>query len=451
MRKLKSTFILAILTLLSFNIFSQNVEDYIRVKFENTASHTFTIRTPSAFQFQPRTGKWFNVKIGEEILFMKMMKKKPLFVITADMQNTIIDVSSTAKLRNKDDAESIVYLRPPADKMKQPPATNNEYLVLDDAEIMPSFVLGSEMMAKYINKNLKYPQAALDNKTAGIVVVEFVVDKTGAITEAKIGCDIGDGCGEEALRLVNNMPAWNSGLENDEPVAVKMQFPIRFRLNAAETTWPYEKIRISKIEEQNPWEIKTHSYIKTFTNSHKKVAILPANVEVVDKKLVKNKKSEPEEIAKKENDLSKNFQYSFYEKLAWLAKKEKLNVEVQDIAETNEILIKNDVGEMGNLLSLSQKEIAEMLGVDAVFYTDINVLQILSKGAATLLSIATDINADADASNLNLNLYDACSGMPVWKFNQQLTNSSLFWKTEKLIELMFKQEMDKKFPYHVKY
>lgn len=124
---------------------------------------------------------------------------------------------------------------------------------------------------------------------------------------------------------------------------------------------------------------------------------------------------------------------------------------MHDIAETNEILIKNDISESSNLLSLSQKEVAALLNVDAVFYADIKVIQALSKGASTLLIIATNVDADADASNLNLQLYDGCSGMPVWKFNQTSTNSSLFWKTEKLIDMMFKQEMDKKFPYHKKY
>lgn len=451
MYKLKSTLTITILTFLSLNIFSQNAEEYVRVKFENTASYTFSIRTPSSIQLQPRTGEWVNVKIGEQILFMKMMKKKPLFAVTAEMQNTVIDVSSTAKLRNNDDAENIVYLKPPKSKMQESRSNEDEYLVLTTAEIMPSFKLGNEMMVKYINENLKYPEEAKTNNTKGIVVVDFIVDKDGAIAEAKVGCDIGDGCGEEALRLVNSMPAWNSGLINDEPVNVNVKLPIRFIPDSEETTSSFERIRISEPDEPSEWEIRTHSYIRTFTNTHKKVAILPASVEIIDKKLIKNKKSEPVEIAKKENDLSKNFQYAFYEKLAWLTKKEKLKVEVQDIAETNEILIKNDIAEISNLLSLSQKEIATLLNVDAVFYADIKVVQVLSKGASTLLSIATNVDADAEASNLNLELYDGCSGMSVWKFNQTSTNSSLFWKTEKLIEMMFKQEMDKKFPYHKKY
>lgn len=448
---LKSTLIITILTLLSFNIFSQNADEYVRVKFENTASYTFTIRTPSPIQLQPRSGEWVNVKIGEQIMFMKMMKKKPLIVITAEMQNTVIDASSTAKLRNNDDAENIVYLKPPKDQMQESRSNEDEYLVLTTAEIMPSFKLGNEMMVKYINENLKYPEEAKANNTKGVVVVDFIVDKDGAIAEAKVGCDIGDGCGEEALRLVNSMPAWNSGLVNDEPVNVNVKLPIRFMPGSEETTSSFERIRISEPGEPSEWKIRTHSYIRTFTSTHKKVAILPASVEIIDKKLIKNKKSEPVEIAKKENDLSKNFQYAFYEKLAWLTKKEKLKVEVQDIAETNEILIKNDIAQISNLLSLSQKEIAELLNVDAVFFADIKVMQVLSKGASTLLSIATNVDADADASNLNLELYDGCSGMPVWKFNQTSTNSSFFWKTEKLIEMMFKQEMDKKFPYHKKY
>jgi len=449
---LKST-LLAFLILLSFSVFSQDSEDYVRVKFENTASYTFTIKTPSSITLQPRTGKWVNAKVGEEIKFMKMLKKRFLVKITPEMHNTIIDASATAKLRNKDDAENIVYLRPPKDKMVQPEpaAAKDEYLVLNEAEIMPSFILGPEKMVDYINANLQYPEAAKANNTTGIVVVDFVVDEDGKITESNIGCDIGDGCGEAALQLVNNMPAWNSGLVNDEPVAVNMKFPVRFGLEEGEKIWPFERVMISDPNEPNFWEIRTHSYIKSFIGTHKKVAILPASVEIIDKKLIKKNRSEPEEVAEKENELSKSFQQAFHKRLAWLTKKEKLTIEVQDIAETTEILAKNDLSEMGNLLSLSQNEVAEFLGVDAIFYPDIRLVQVMTKGASALLSMATNVNADADASNLNLDLYDGCSGMSVWKFSQEMYNSSLFWKTEKLIEMMFKQEMDKKFPYHIKY
>lgn len=451
MYQAKSTLIIAILTLLSANVFSQNVEEYVRVKLQSTASYTFSIRTPANITLQPREGKWLNLKIGEEVKFMKLMKKKPLLVVTAEMENTVIDVSATAKIRNSGDSENIVYINPPKNKMKPISTNNDEYLILTKAEIMPSFKLGPEMLVKYINENLQYPEEAIANNIEGIVVVDFIVDEVGAIAEAKISCDIGHGCGEEALRLINSMPAWNSGLINDEPVVVNTKLPIRFRLNSAETTASFERIRINEPNEPTEWEIRTHSYIRTFTNTHKKVAILPAYVEVVDKKLIKNKKSEPAEIATKENDLSKNFQYAFYEKLLWLSKRGKLKVEIQDIAETNEILIKNDIADISNLVSLSQIEIAALLNVDAVFFADIKVMQMLSKGASALISMATKIDTDADASFLDLQLYDGCAGMPVWKFNQRLANSSLFWKTDKLIELMFKQQMDKKFPYHVKY
>lgn len=450
MKNSKSLLIVVIL-LVPFYCFTQDAEKYVRVKFENTANYTFTVLTPSSINFDPHTSRWLEVKIGQEIMFRKMLKKKHLFIITANMQNTIIDVSSTAKKRNKGDTDEIVYLRPPVEKMVESDIDYN--LVVEVADVMPSFKLGPEILEQYINENLNYPDEAKEDKISGIVVVDMVVRTDGSITDAKLACDIGGGCGEEALRFIKEMPNWNSGLIADRPIAVNILFPLKFGSKISDT--PQKVLRKGSGSGSEYWRMTTHSYIKDFVGTHKKIAVLPASAKVIDIKVIKKNRKTPEQIREKENELSRNIQLAFYEKMQKLKKKNKLNTEVQDIGVTNKILIDSDLYSKADLSNLSPAEVAEVLGVDAVFYPEIRLVEAISKGATALVGFLAGNEVqqthDAETSDLRVKLYDGCSGMPIWNYHQKVGNNSLVWKTEKLIESMFKREMDKKFPYHLKY
>lgn len=102
--------------------------------------------------------------------------------------------------------------------------------VLKFAEQMPEYNGGFLAMQKYLQKNIRYPQAALRMGTTGIVYVEFVIETDGAITDAKVIRGIGDGCDEEALRAVTNMPKWVPGKQNGQEVRVRTTVPIKFEL-----------------------------------------------------------------------------------------------------------------------------------------------------------------------------------------------------------------------------
>ncbi|MCB9081255.1 MAG: TonB family protein [Lewinellaceae bacterium] len=87
-----------------------------------------------------------------------------------------------------------------------------------------------QQLISFVGQNLKYPQVAKENGIEGNVVINFVVDASGQITRAKIIKDIGGGCGEEALRVVQSMPAWQPGRNGTEAAPVEMNLPIAFRL-----------------------------------------------------------------------------------------------------------------------------------------------------------------------------------------------------------------------------
>lgn len=98
-------------------------------------------------------------------------------------------------------------------------------------EVMPKpgYSLGG-----YLSENLHYPESARLNNVEGRVVIMFVVDKDGRISEAKIVKGIDDSCDAEALRVVKNMPPWRPGRQNGKAVKVYYNLPVMFKLDDPE-------------------------------------------------------------------------------------------------------------------------------------------------------------------------------------------------------------------------
>lgn len=92
----------------------------------------------------------------------------------------------------------------------------------------------SKKLYAFLYKHIEYPPIARENSVDGMVVIQFVVEKDGTVTETKIVRDIGGGCGLEALRvinLMNDMPErWIPGKQRGKPVRVMFSLPVRFKL-----------------------------------------------------------------------------------------------------------------------------------------------------------------------------------------------------------------------------
>ncbi len=101
--------------------------------------------------------------------------------------------------------------------------TNKVEFFVDQMPDMPD-------MAKFISENLNYPQMAKESGTQGTVHLTFVVEKDGSITDVKLLKGIGDGCEQEAMRVVKMMPKWKPGINHGNPVRVQCNLPIKFKL-----------------------------------------------------------------------------------------------------------------------------------------------------------------------------------------------------------------------------
>jgi len=97
-------------------------------------------------------------------------------------------------------------------------------------ETEPVFPGGIDAMIEFVQKNLKYPQLALENNITGKVYVSFVVETDGSISNPRILRDIGGGCGKEAVRVVKMMPKWTPGKQDGKPVRVQFNLPVAFNI-----------------------------------------------------------------------------------------------------------------------------------------------------------------------------------------------------------------------------
>lgn len=97
-------------------------------------------------------------------------------------------------------------------------------------ETMPSFPGGEAKMFEYLGKNTRYPTLAKESGIQGMVVLTFVVEKSGEISDVKVLRGIGGGCDEEAIRVVKSMPKWAPGKQRGKPVKVQYNLPYRFIL-----------------------------------------------------------------------------------------------------------------------------------------------------------------------------------------------------------------------------
>jgi protein TonB len=113
---------------------------------------------------------------------------------------------------------------PPAPK----PEVSNK--VFDVVEQMPSYPGGTGALMSYLNSNIKYPVVAQENGVQGRVIVGFVVERDGSITDVNILKSVDPSLDREAARVVRSMPRWTPGKQNGQAVRVKYNVPVTFRL-----------------------------------------------------------------------------------------------------------------------------------------------------------------------------------------------------------------------------
>jgi len=102
--------------------------------------------------------------------------------------------------------------------------------IYEEADIMPSFPGGREAMEKYLNDNIKYPKQARENDVQGRVVVSFVVERDGTLSNIRVVRSVDPLLDKEANRVISSMPRWKPGKKDGNEVRVRYKLPVKFRL-----------------------------------------------------------------------------------------------------------------------------------------------------------------------------------------------------------------------------
>ena len=110
------------------------------------------------------------------------------------------------------------------------PKPEVETKIFEVVEQMPTFPGGDAALMEFLRKNVVYPVVAQENGVQGRVVISFVVERDGSITDVKVARSVDPSLDREAARVVKSMPNWIPGKQNGSSVRVKYNVPVSFRL-----------------------------------------------------------------------------------------------------------------------------------------------------------------------------------------------------------------------------
>lgn len=107
---------------------------------------------------------------------------------------------------------------------------NGDTKVYDTADEMPAFPGGQNGLMQFISSNLHYPLVCEENGIQGRVIVSFIVEKDGSVSDVTVVKSVHPSLDKEAMRIAKSMPKWTPGRLNGKRVRVKYTMPISFKL-----------------------------------------------------------------------------------------------------------------------------------------------------------------------------------------------------------------------------
>ncbi len=112
---------------------------------------------------------------------------------------------------------------------------NNGKVIRSDSiffvvDLMPQFPGKEQALFNYLSEQIHYPVSARVHKTEGRVFISFIIERDGKVSHAKVIRGIGNGCDQEALRVINQMQSWIQGKMHGKPVRVQYSLPVKFAL-----------------------------------------------------------------------------------------------------------------------------------------------------------------------------------------------------------------------------
>ena len=136
-------------------------------------------------------------------------------------------IEETTTIINEDNQARVEVKYVPVQVVEEEP---EEQTIFEVVENMPDFPGGQAALMQYLAKNIKYPTIAQENGTQGRVIIQFVVERDGSISDVHVARGVDPYLDKEAVRVVKSMPKWLPGKQNGKAVRVKFTVPVMFRL-----------------------------------------------------------------------------------------------------------------------------------------------------------------------------------------------------------------------------
>ena len=177
------------------------------------------------------------------LLFFSSMTKigdiKDKFDESEQVENGVIGDDSLAHVRDTEETtpavKSTSKVGEKAVESSDPKKvfTGKVYDLVDE---MPSFPGGPAELMKWLSSHIQYPAIARESCIQGTVIVAFIVEPDGSVSNAKLVRSVDPYIDQEALRVVRQMPKWNPGKRAGIPVRVRCCLPIKFKLEGSKPT-----------------------------------------------------------------------------------------------------------------------------------------------------------------------------------------------------------------------
>ncbi len=132
------------------------------------------------------------------------------------------------KIETEDDKNKAVVIAAPV--AGPTIVEEDDNVVFQVVEKMPSFPGGDAALFKFLGDNVKYPVIAQENGVQGRVICQFVVNRDGSIVDVEVVRSVDASLDKEAIRVIKSMPKWSPGQQRGKPVRVKYTLPVNFKL-----------------------------------------------------------------------------------------------------------------------------------------------------------------------------------------------------------------------------
>ena len=140
-----------------------------------------------------------------------------------------VEVASV-EINTEDDKNKVVAISAPVTSSAPIEEEEEDQVIFQVVEKMPSFPGGDAALFKFLNENVKYPVIAQENGVQGRVICQFVVNRDGSIVDVEVVRSVDASLDKEAIRVIKSMPKWSPGQQRGKPVRVKYTLPVNFKL-----------------------------------------------------------------------------------------------------------------------------------------------------------------------------------------------------------------------------